>query len=77
MSLDFDFLTNGQMVYFLKGAQWTLTISLASVVLGVVFGSILTLLKRSLKILIILNRTLMGLPPVVCGLICYFDYIIV
>ena len=47
MSLDFDFLTNGQMVYFLKGAQWTLTISLASVVLGVVFGSILTLLKRS------------------------------
>ena len=47
MSLDFDFLTNGQMIYFLKGVQWTLTISLASVVLGVVFGSILTLLKRS------------------------------
>ena len=47
MNWDFDFITNGQMVYFFQGARWTLTISLASVVLGVVFGTILTFLKRS------------------------------
>lgn len=47
MNWDFDFITNGQMVYFLQGAKWTLIISLASVVLGVIFGSLLTLLKRS------------------------------
>ncbi|SCJ33564.1 Arginine transport system permease protein ArtQ [uncultured Clostridium sp.] len=47
MNWDFDFITNGQMVYFLQGAKWTLVISLASVVLGVIFGSLLTLLKRS------------------------------
>ena len=52
MNWDFDFITNGQMVYFLQGAKWTLIISLASVVLGVIFGSLLTLLKRSkIKIL--------------------------
>lgn len=47
MNWDFDFITNGQMVYFLEGAKWTLIISLASVALGVLLGSILTLLKRS------------------------------
>lgn len=47
MNWDFDFITNGQMVYFLEGAKWTLIISLSSVALGVLLGSILTLLKRS------------------------------
>lgn len=47
MDWDFSFLTNGQIIYFLKGAQWTLIISLAAVVLGVFFGSILAMLKRS------------------------------
>lgn len=36
--------------------------------LGVLLGSYNFVGKR---ILVILNRTLMGLPPVVCGLICY------
>lgn len=47
MNWDFDFITNGQMIYFLEGAKWTLIISFASVILGVIFGAILTFLKRS------------------------------
>lgn len=47
MGMNFNFLTNGKIVYFFQGAQWTLIISLASVALGVIFGTILTLLKRS------------------------------
>ncbi|MBM6836875.1 amino acid ABC transporter permease [Clostridium saudiense] len=47
MGWNFNFLTNGKMVYFIKGAKWTIVISLASVALGIIFGSILTFLKRS------------------------------
>ena len=47
MGMNFNFLTNGKFVYFLQGAKWTLIISLASVALGVIFGTILTILKRS------------------------------
>lgn len=57
----------------------TLRMSLASslaalligVPLGVIYGSFSFPGKR---ILIILNRTLMGLPPVVCGLLCYLMF---
>lgn len=47
MGWNFNFLTDGKIIYFIKGAGWTIVISLASVVLGVIFGSILTFLKRS------------------------------
>ncbi len=47
MGWNFNFLTNGKMIYFIQGAKWTIVISLASVALGVIFGSILTFLKRS------------------------------
>lgn len=47
MGWNFNFLTNGKIIYFIQGAKWTIVISLASVILGVIFGSILTFLKRS------------------------------
>lgn len=54
----------------------TLKMSIASsiiaLILGVILGVIYATNKfKGKKILIILNRTLMGLPPVVCGLICF------
>ena len=46
--------------------------SLIALVLGVVLGALLGGFKfRGKKALIVLNRTLMSLPPVVVGLICY------
>lgn len=44
---------------------------LIGVPLGVLFGSNNF---RGKKIVIILNRTMMGLPPVVCGLLCYLMF---
>ena len=46
MSLDFSVLA-GNMDYFYKGVQWTILISLLSVLFGVIFGALLTLMKRS------------------------------
>lgn len=46
--------------------------SLAALLLGVPLGVFFAYTHfRGKKVLIVLNRTLMGLPPVVCGLICY------
>ena len=45
--MNFSFLTNGYFFYFLQGAKWTLIVSLASVILGVIVGLGLSLLKRS------------------------------
>ncbi len=46
--------------------------SMAALLLGVPLGALLSRGKGALRrILIVINRTLMGLPPVVCGLICY------
>lgn len=45
--MNFSFLTNGYFFYFIQGAKWTLIISLASVLCGVVFGLGLCLMKRS------------------------------
>lgn len=39
--------------------------------LGVLFGS--TSFKGK-RVIIVLNRTMMGLPPVVCGLLCYLMF---
>ena len=46
MTLDFSFLS-GYMNYFYDGIKWTILISLISVLLGVVFGALLTFMKRS------------------------------
>lgn len=46
MSLDFSILA-GNMKYFYTGVSNTLLISFLSVLLGVIFGSLLTLMKRS------------------------------
>ncbi len=46
--------------------------SIVALLLGVPLGAFLSLAKfPGKKGLIVLNRTLMGMPPVVCGLICY------
>lgn len=54
----------------------TMKMSLASSLLALLFGVPLGILYGACtfpgkKILITLNRTLMGLPPVVCGLVCF------
>lgn len=49
----------------------SLTALLLGVPLGVLFGSTRFPGKR---ILIIFNRTMMGLPPVVCGLLCFLMF---
>lgn len=54
----------------------TLKMSIASSIIALILGVILGVIYatnefKGKKILIILNRTLMGLPPVVCGLICF------
>lgn len=46
--------------------------SIISLIIGVPIGIIYGYKKYTLnKFLIIINRTLMGMPPVVCGLLCY------
>lgn len=45
--MNFSFLTRGYFFYFLQGAKWTIIVSLVSVFFGVLFGFLLTLLKRS------------------------------
>ena len=53
-------------------ARMSLTSSLAALLIGVPLGLLLTFCSfRGKQVLIVLNRTLMGLPPVVCGLLCY------
>ena len=46
--------------------------SIVALLLGVPLGAFLSLAKfPGKKGLIVLNRTFMGMPPVVCGLLCY------
>lgn len=53
-------------------ARMSITSSLAALLLGVPLGLLLAYGRfRGRAGLIVLNRTLMGLPPVVCGLLCY------
>jgi tungstate transport system permease protein len=52
--------------------QMTLTSSVAALLFGVPLGVFYATARfPGRKALIILNRTLTGLPPVVCGLLCY------
>lgn len=49
-----------------------LSSSLIALLIGMPLGILLGMSRfRGKNILVVLNRTLMGLPPVVCGLICY------
>lgn len=55
--------------------RMSLTSSLVTLVLGVPLGAVLANSKSLFgKIIIVLNRTMMGLPPVVCGLLCYLMF---
>lgn len=52
--------------------RMSLTSSILALLIGVPLGVFFAKSKlRIKKVFILLNRTLMGLPPVVCGLICY------
>ena len=52
--------------------EMTLCSSLLALLFGVPVGSWLGIsVFRGRKILVIIDRALMGLPPVVCGLFCY------
>ncbi len=55
--------------------RMSLTSSLIALVLGVPVGILLSTGKsKAVTALIVLNRTMMGLPPVVCGLLCYLMF---
>ena len=52
--------------------KMSISSSIISLIIGVPIGIIYGYKNYKInKILIILNRTLMGMPPVVCGLLCY------
>ena len=52
--------------------KMSISSSIISLIIGVPIGIIYGYKKYTMnKFLIILNRTLMGMPPVVCGLLCY------
>ena len=52
--------------------KMTLFSSCTALLLGAPYGVLLASARfPGRRVLILLNRTLMGLPPVVCGLLCY------
>lgn len=52
--------------------KMSISSSIISLLIGVPIGIIYGYKKYAMnKFLIIINRTLMGMPPVVCGLLCY------
>lgn len=52
--------------------KMSISSSIISLLIGVPIGIIYGYKKYTMnKVLIIINRTLMGMPPVVCGLLCY------
>ena len=52
--------------------KMSISSSIISLLIGVPIGIIYGYKKYTMnKFLIIVNRTLMGMPPVVCGLLCY------
>jgi tungstate transport system permease protein len=64
---------NAELLDILKVTmRMSLTSSLLALLIGVPLGVLLgSCIFRGRKPLIVLNRTLMGLPPVVCGLLFY------
>lgn len=56
-------------------AKMSLSSSLIALLLGVPLGLLLGAASfRGRGLLVVLNRTLMGMPPVVCGLIFYLFF---
>lgn len=52
--------------------EMSISSSLVALLLGVPLGVLLAMTSfRGKRAIIVINRTLMGLPPVVCGLLCY------
>ena len=64
---------NGQLMNIISVTlRMSIASSVAALLMGVPLGALLSRGKGLIsRILIVMNRTLMGLPPVVCGLICY------
>ena len=55
--------------------RMSLTSSLLALLIGVPLGALLGCSKfPGKKIIVILTRTMIGLPPVVCGLLCYLMF---
>ena len=55
--------------------RMSLTSSAVALILGAPWGVVLAFGSSKLNsALIVVNRTLMGLPPVVCGLLCYLMF---
>lgn len=55
--------------------KMSLSSSILALLIGVPFGVFLGSSHfRGKKILVVINRTLMGLPPVVCGLLCFLMF---
>lgn len=55
--------------------KMSISSSIISLIIGVPIGIIYGYKNYKInKILIIINRTLMGMPPVVCGLLCYLMF---
>lgn len=52
--------------------QMSISSSMIALIIGVPIGILFGYSKNKFtKILLVINRTLMGMPPVVCGLICF------
>lgn len=55
--------------------KMSISSSIISLIIGVPIGIVLAYKNCSInKVSIIINRTLMGMPPVVCGLLCYLMF---
>lgn len=55
--------------------KMSLTSSILALLIGVPFGVFLGSSHfRGKKVIVVINRTLMGLPPVVCGLLCFLMF---
>lgn len=72
-AIDLLFSGNPQLLNIISVTlRMTLTSSIAALLIGVPLGALYAMVRfPGRKAVIVLNRTLMGLPPVVCGLICY------
>ena len=56
-------------------ARMSITSSLAALLIGVPIGVLLALYNfPGKRTLVVINRALMGVPPVVCGLLCYMMF---
>ena len=67
-------MSGNEQLFGIIGVTMRMSIasSVTALLLGVPPGLLLSMLNfRGKKAVIVMNRTLMGLPPVVCGLICY------